>query len=328
MPARPRVLLVTSGDASEGRGHLARTVALAEALGEADAGSVMVAILRGRFSEAELAVLRAASVDVAAGLEDVRVPDAVVVDLPDPAEVVDRWPADRLVVFDDGDAYSGDAAVVVQPSMPAWSGSGHAGLALAGYGYAPIRPGLRRLAAVPPPPADPPEIVVCFGGSDPFDVSIRLVPAIANAVAAAIDPPRAAVVAIVGADYNGALADGGAWRLLRDPADLDRRLAAATLAVLGGGTLKLEAACLGVPALLAAVAPDQLAVAPAFVATGAARYLGDGRTVDPRAVGAATASLLADETTREAMARAGRAAVDGRGAERIARAIVSLVPGR
>jgi spore coat polysaccharide biosynthesis predicted glycosyltransferase SpsG len=327
VPERPRVLLVTSGDASEGRGHLARTVALAEALGEADAGPVIVTTLRGRFSDAQLAALGGASVDVAARLEDVGVADAVVVDLPEPAEVVDRWPAERLVVFDDGDAFAGDAAIVVQPSMPDWSGLGHAGLILAGYGYAPIRPGLRRLAALPPPPADPPEIVVCFGGSDPSDVSFRLVPAIANAVAAAVDPPRASVVAIVGADYRGALVGGEAWRLLRDPADLDRRLAGATLAVLGGGTMKLEAACLGVPTLLTAAAADQLAVAPAFVATGAARYLGDGRTIDPREAGAAAASLLADEATREAMARAGPTAVDGRGAERIARVVHQVARG-
>ena len=322
MADRPRVLLVTSGDASEGRGHLARTVALADSL--AEAGSVIVAVLRGRLGDVQIAALEAASVVVAAGLDDAASADAVVVDLPDPAEVVDRWPGERLIVFDDGDAFGGDAAVVVQPSMPAWSGRGHAAAVLAGYGFAPIRPGLRQLAATPPLPADPPEIVVCFGGSDPFDVSSRLVPAIAGAVSAAVDPPRAAVVAIVGADYRGALADGHGWLLLRDPADLDRRLAAATAVALGGGTMKLEAACLGVPALLVAAAPDQLAVAPAFVATGAARYLGDGRTIDPRAAGAAVAALLADEATREAMTRAGRAAVDGRGAERIAAAVLDV----
>jgi spore coat polysaccharide biosynthesis predicted glycosyltransferase SpsG len=327
VPERPRVLLVTSGDASEGRGHLGRATTLAEELSTDGTVTVTIAVLRGRLGAAQVAALLGASVEVVPELDDGPVPDAVVVDLPDPAEVLDRWPADRLIVFDDGDAFAGDAAVVIQPSMSRWSGRGRVDTVLAGYGYAPIRPGLRRLAATPPPPADPPEILVCFGGSDPFDVSSRLVPAIANALAAAVDPPRAAVVAIVGADYRGALAAGHGWPLLRDPADLDRRLAGATLAVLGGGTMKLEAACLGVPALLVAAAPDQLAVAPAFVATGAARYLGDGRTIDPRGAGAAAASLLADEPTREAMARAGRAAVDGRGAERIAAAVLDVATG-
>jgi len=324
VPDRRRVLLVTSGDASEGRGHLARATTLAEALSTAGAAPVEIAVLRGELGAAQLEALLAASVAVVRELDDGPIPDAVVVDLPDPAELLDRWPADRLIVFDDGDAFVGDASVVIQPSMSRWSGRGRVGTVLAGYAYAPIRPGLRRLAADPPPPADPPQIVVCFGGSDPFDVSARLVPAIADAVAAAVDPARAAVVAIVGPDYRGGLAGGDGWRLLRDPADLDRRLAGATLAVLGGGTMKLEAACLGVPALLVAAAPDQLAVAPAFVATGAARYLGDGRTLDPRAAGAAAASLLADEPTRGAMARSGWAAVDGRGAERIAAAVLDV----
>src|SRR4029079_15056717 len=89
-------------------------------------------------------------------------------------------PVGRLVVFDDGDRFAGEAAVIVQPSMPAWTGPGRAGAVLTGYAYAPIRDGLRRLAAILPAPADPPEILVFFGGSDPFDVSGRLVPAIAD----------------------------------------------------------------------------------------------------------------------------------------------------
>ena len=37
--------------------------------------------------------------------------------------------------------------------------------------------------------------------------------------------------------------------------------------------------------------------------------------------------LLADEETRAAMKRAGRAAVDGRGAERLAAAVMELAAG-
>jgi spore coat polysaccharide biosynthesis predicted glycosyltransferase SpsG len=325
---RPRVLLVTSGDASEGRGHLSRTTTLAAAL--ASGGSdleVAVHVVRGELSAAQRETLAWASVRTATALDAEPPPDAIVLDLPDPEAIAGRWPAERLIVFDDGDRFAGTAAIVVQPSMPAWSGPGHADRVLAGYAWAPIRAGLRALAAKPPRPADPPEILVCFGGSDPFDVSSRLVPAIADALTAAADPQRAAVVAVVGRDYGGSLGSGEAWELLRDPADLDRRLAAASLAVLGGGTMKLEAALLGVPALLVAAADDQLAVAPAFVATGAARYLGDGRTVEPRDVGRAATVLLTDEPTRTTMSRAGRAAVDGRGTERLAAAVRALLVG-
>jgi hypothetical protein len=55
-----------------------------------------------------------------------------------------------------------------------------------------------------------------------------------------------------------------------------------------------------------------------------AAYVGDGRTIDPEEVGWAVVALLEDPDRRVAMARAGRATVDGRGAERIAREVLAL----
>jgi UDP-2,4-diacetamido-2,4,6-trideoxy-beta-L-altropyranose hydrolase len=112
--------------------------------------------------------------------------------------------------------------------------------------------------------------------------------------------------------------------VVRDPVDLDRRLAGATVVIGGAGTMKFELALLGRPMILLAVAPDQLPIGPAFAAAGAARYLGDGRTIEPAAVGAAVAELMTDETARLAMAGRGRALVDGRGADRIAAAVLEL----
>ena len=226
MADRPRVLLVTSGDASEGRGHLARTIALAESLAEAvppswPSSAAGSATSSSRRSRRRRWSSRPGSMTAASA-------DAVVVDLPDPAEVVDRWPADRLIVFDDGDAFGGDAAVVVQPSMPAWSGRGRARAVLAGYGFAPIRPGLRQLAATRRLRRTRRRSSSASAAAIPSTSRPASCPAIADAVSAAVDPPRAAVVAIVGADYRGGLAGGHGWLLLRDPADLDRRLAAAT----------------------------------------------------------------------------------------------------
>ena len=119
--------------------------------------------------------------------------------------------------------------------------------------------------------------------------------------------------------------EGGAGlRVLRDPPDLDRRLATATVALIGAGTMKFELAVLGRPAILVAAAEDQLPIAAPFAATGAARYLGDGRELDPAAIGEAVAALMADEPARIVMASRARAAVDGQGADRIAAAVLEL----
>jgi spore coat polysaccharide biosynthesis predicted glycosyltransferase SpsG len=112
--------------------------------------------------------------------------------------------------------------------------------------------------------------------------------------------------------------------VLRDPPDLDRRLATATVALTGAGTMKFELAVLGRPTILVAAAEDQLPIAAPFAATGAARYLGDGRELDPAAIGEAVAALMADEPARIVMTSRGRAAVDGQGADRIASAVLEL----
>ena len=97
------------------------------------------------------------------------------------------------------------------------------------------------------------------------------------------------------------------------------------MAVLGAGTMKFEAACLGRPMVLLAAAEDQLPVGEEFGSTGAARWLGDGRLVDPGTFRTEVEGLLADPTALAALGARARAMVDGRGAERIADVVETLV---
>lgn len=312
------VHLVTAGGPADGGGHLSRTVAMAEALAAVGAG-VSLEILRGAPTASQADRLR----ELGAGMGAADVDAVVLVDLPDPNEIVDRWPAERLALFDDREWFRGSAALVLQPSLARWSGSADAGRVIAGYEYAPIRTSFRQLAAEGPAEVSPTTVVVCFGGSDPEDVGARVVPAIATG-------RSWSTVAIVGPSYRGRLAEtenGDAsqdLRVLRDPPDLERRLAAASLVVCGAGTMKFELALLGRPTILLAVVDDQLAVGPPFAGTGAAAFLGDGRTIDPTAVVDEVTALMANKPARLAMAARGRVLVDGRGAERIAAAVLEL----
>jgi spore coat polysaccharide biosynthesis predicted glycosyltransferase SpsG len=112
--------------------------------------------------------------------------------------------------------------------------------------------------------------------------------------------------------------------VIRDPHDLPRRLAAADVAVLSAGTMKFEAACLGVPMVLVAAADDQLAVGPEFAGTGAALWAGDGRTLDPAVVRDLVAGLLADPVARADLRERAQSVVDGHGADRLSEAIIEL----
>ena len=315
-----RVRLVATAGPLDGRGHLGRVLSLAEA--DWPTGTALeLELVRGGLTDGERA--RA----VAVGLREVPTgtelgPDQVaVVDLPDPGAAAARSDPARLAVVDDRDEFGGSAALVVQPSQQAWTGPGTAAAVLAGYDYVPVPAAVRRRRAEADRHGDRrerarPSVLICFGGSDPAQVTARLVPALAQVLDAEIE-------AVIGASYRGST-EGWPVPVRRDPSDLVDRLAAADLAVLGAGTMKFEAACLARPMVLLAVADDQLRVGPAFASTGAARFLGDGRTIDPIAVADAIGTLLADRTARTEMGAAAGRLVDGRGADRIAAAIGRL----
>lgn len=314
MPARIR-LVVTAGPL-DGRGHLGRALSLAEALAERRTAAELQ-LLAGSLSPNEAARGAAASLAMVAAGEAIPAGTAVVVDLPDP-RTAPSGDADRLLVIDDRDTFARRAAVVVQPSQSTWHGPGTARTVLAGYDYVPISAAvrLRRAAALDSAvPEVGRRVVVCFGGADPRDVTGRLVGALA-----ALD---ADVEVIVGPSYRGST-DGWPIEAVRDPADLVERLAAADLVVLGAGTMKFDAACLGRPAILLAVADDQLPVGPAFAATGAAQYLGDGRTIEPLDVAGAIEELLADRSARADLGSRAAEVVDGLGADRIAAVVEGL----
>ena len=308
------VRMRTSAGPGEGRGHLARALSLAEAVWP-DTVALELSIARGAPTASERDRAEAAGARVVGA--DAAIPEGavVVVDAPDPDRLVTGITPGRLVVFDDSERFAGQAAMVVQPSAPAWAGRARAGRTLAGYRWAPIGAAWRRVVGL----AETTRIgdlhlLVCFGGSDPHDVTGRLGGRLA-------DDPRWATTVVVGPDYGGDLIDD---RWVREPRDLPERVAAADVVVIGAGTMKFEVAALARPAVLLAAADDQLPVGPPFAATGAARWLGDGRTIDPESVIESVAALMDDPMTRAAMSAAARREVDGSGADRLAAEIAGL----
>jgi spore coat polysaccharide biosynthesis predicted glycosyltransferase SpsG len=319
VPARVR--LVAGAGPDIGRGHLARALSLAEASWR-DGIELELELIEGQPGPTDIARADSAGVRLVDGGQRPATGTITVVDVPDPTTIGSGRDPDRLVVFDDSERFEGTAALVVQPSMPSWAGRAAAARVVAGYAWAPIGAAWRDLAGEPGavrrpdgPDAPRPRVLVGFGGSDPSAVTARLAPAIAA------DQDWDTTV-VVGRDYTGPRPSGADVR--RDPDDLPHLIADADLVVLGAGTMKFEVASLGRPALLVGVADDQLAVGPAFAETGAARWLGDGRAVDPVLVHGAVVDLLADGPARDAMSAAARRTIDGAGADRLAELIVSL----
>ena len=102
-------------------------------------------------------------------------------------------------------------------------------------------------------------------------------------------------------------------------------LRAADIAVLGAGTTLHEAAATGLAAIALPIAANQFERAQQFEA------LGLGLSLDPAAEGFAPrlrqqlTEMLGRPARRAQYSRAGQSAVDGRGAERVARRIASLI---
>lgn len=313
-----RLLLRADANASLGLGHVGRTYALGETFGErleavpellAHADPVLDGFREGktmrlievhgegyavdeivpRLSPSTVLVSDSYAIDEAA-LDAVAATGARHVVIDDFA-VLRRWPVD----------------LVVNPNMRSerfrYRG---AGWVLSGPRYALLRSEIAEVAVrrrIVPERAS--NVLVCLGGGDWPERGRALLDQIAEIFEGQCEiratvPPRQASANITPVPA----------RLLHE------QFAWADVALLSGGTLKYEAAACGLPALLVAVVPHQVAVSAAFARTGAARALGPLDSLDLAAAAWELAVLAGSVAAREAMARAGRRAVDGKGARR------------
>jgi spore coat polysaccharide biosynthesis predicted glycosyltransferase SpsG len=175
-----------------------------------------------------------------------------------------------------------------------------------------------------------PRIVISLGGGQRAGLSWR----IGREIAQAFPDVQVIVAAGFGSVTRAARKKelGGCTmrnlRPLRAPEELRLEIARATIALVAGGVTLYEAAALGVPAVAVAIVPAQRPTIAGFVRVGAASAAGDA-SVDAAGVIARVmrrvGRLLDDARARELMTLAQRAAVDGQGSQRVARALQRLI---
>jgi UDP-2,4-diacetamido-2,4,6-trideoxy-beta-L-altropyranose hydrolase len=241
----------------------------------------------------------------------------------------------RLLVIDDiahQPAYAGfallnpnvGAASVAYPRAPQ--------LRLLGVRYAPLRRAFRtraesirrkRASAAercdePARPSAVNEVLLSLGGADVENYTLRVLRTLT-----ALVPSPAAIRTVIGplnpntAALEAFAQEHAAVELLRSPHDMPERLGAADLAIASAGSISAELAALGTPAILFAVADNQLPVGLAMQRAGTARFGGDLRRIGDDELGAVMASTLRDEHGLAAMRAKGPAMVDARGALRV-----------
>lgn len=195
---------------------------------------------------------------------------------------------------------------------------------LLGPAYAPIRQEIADLAEQTPPWNETANrAIVTMGGSD----SKRVTPAIVRA----FDGVNLTVDVIVGPGFSSeqertvcAAAEdiGTTVEISRDPSDLPRRMLDADFAVTTASSTTYELLALGTPIISIPVVDNQQPIAEALADKDLALVL--ERNATTTSIERAISKYVDNQDIRRERQQAGRKLVDGKGAERVMRALTEL----
>jgi len=317
-PPTPRVLFRAAAGSRTGYGHLVRAVWLAEALGVAAWVSV-------RGSAAARRVARRLGCAVALDREGFRpLRRAALVVIDDPCTThAGRWCAAAgrvgVPVASIHDLGLGlcESDLLIDGSVARndrLEGRRHA---LIGPRFAILDPALRHGRGLAAGTDAHHRVLIALGGGRRALLAGRLARRIVGR------RPDVHVAIAGGLEAGHAVRTHARIEWLRPSRGLADALASTTLAIVGGGVTTYEVCGLGVAAVSVAVVAAQRPTVRAFAEAGAVL---DGGTLPRSRVPVATldhlvdlaVGALDDEPARRALSRAGRAIVDGRGAERVA----------
>lgn len=168
-------------------------------------------------------------------------------------------------------------------------------------------------------------LMILMGGTDSSGSTAHLVRALAGRT------PSLRKVIVAGPNFArlpelrralGAAKDRS-FVLVRSPKNLPALMSRADAAITLGSDTSLELACAGTPAILMEEAPHERRQARLLARKGCGVFIGSRREAGPERILAAL-RRLDDPALRGRMSRAGRAFVDGRGAERLAKRLRRL----
>jgi UDP-2,4-diacetamido-2,4,6-trideoxy-beta-L-altropyranose hydrolase len=166
-------------------------------------------------------------------------------------------------------------------------------------------------------------VLVTMGGSDPDNFTQEVIQIILNT------PDLSATVVVGGSNPHvfrlqeivaSAPRD---VKLVGNATNMPELIAESDLAVAGAGTTSWEMCFLGLPALLIVLADNQQNNAKELSRRGVAINLGASSGIEPSTLASHLTGLVHSRDTRKAISERGRSLIDGRGAERVVRALQS-----
>jgi spore coat polysaccharide biosynthesis predicted glycosyltransferase SpsG len=320
----PRILFHTSGDHAIGLGHVVRCLALADALREEAPGCRPTFRPEGA-AEAVVRLVEAAGYSLGPAPE----PEALVVDVPatDPS-LFREFAGVKVSIDDPGPArFEADLAFAMLYEPRAARPAGSRTVDLRGLPYVILKTEFRGIP-LKPIAARAENILICQGGSDTYGMT----PRICSALRALEGNPEIHVVLgpafLHEEELVRALGEDRRFHIHRNLPSLWPRMVAADLCVSAAGMTSLELAAAGVPMILVVTEAKEAETASLLQRDGAALFPGGPERVADGTLLREVRGLLEDARRREALSRTAQQRVDGRGAVRVATAILGAIQRR
>lgn len=171
------------------------------------------------------------------------------------------------------------------------------------------------------------KLLVTAGGSDPSGITLKTLKALDRLeelrleVRVVIGPAFAENIVVATTEW--ARTTNHQVTIVDQPENLTPHIAWCDLAVSASGLTKYELAIMGKPAILLSIDDNHATFNVPFDEYGTANHLGPVRHVTVAFLSDSIERLLADRRKRSTMSSAGRAVLDGRGAARLAAAIIA-----
>ena len=207
----------------------------------------------------------------------------------------------------------------------------HAAVQLLGTQYAPLREQFAGCSFMTRPAAN--RIFISTGGTDPYHMIEKLLKEFYTdkhwtalsilhcdvVMGALFDDKYKAALKLLARRYPGITLNEGVQ-------DMAALMGSCDIAITAGGTTLYELCATGVPSIAFTMADNQMEFTKSFHEHKAIYYVGDARKDNTlaRDLAARLFALLPDRTMRVNLSTNARNLVDGRGAERIADAIINL----
>ena len=168
-------------------------------------------------------------------------------------------------------------------------------------------------------------VLVTMGGADPHNTTSTVIDALS-----ALDAESRIRVLLGGSNRYGndvecAIDRAGlkSVEVLRDVRDMPAQMAWADLAITSASSTCWELACMGVPMVAVTLAENQEPIAEALEQRGIALNAGWHDRLDTDRLRSQVGGLVNDAATRSRMSSSGQGLVDGKGAERVLKALQS-----